>query len=101
MPDENWSCPELDPEDFEWVKDCRAGRLHYPDRHSNEYATISSTLPWIKHMEHWTWTASDVTHVYADAERYKDPFKTVGRYDSNELFYALKYGSILSGKYTV
>jgi hypothetical protein len=98
-----WVCSdqEADPEEYEWVINCREGNLTYPDRHGSEFAYITHQIEWTNYMEHWHWAADDVTHVIADKEHYRSDMKMPKLSDSNELVYALTHGNILSKRYTV
>jgi hypothetical protein len=95
-----WDTNHNNPEELEWVKQCRAKVLTYPDRNDNYYAYIINHIPWIKHIEHWAWTAGDVTHINADLAQYEKRNDLPDRDTMNELLYVLKNGTKLSDKYT-
>lgn len=93
-----WECaPDGPPE---WAVRCADGTLTYPG--DGDRARIRRALKWEKTLEWWHFKAQDVTHIFADRARYESRYAmgTSDRADSNELLYAMKHGSMLSGKYT-
>jgi hypothetical protein len=98
--DFEWTGSAEDPEELDWVKSCRKGVLNYPP--DDDDNRVWRVLKWDKQVEFWHYTAKDVTHIMADEQRYLTRFNagTGDQVEANELLYALKNGSLLSGKFT-
>jgi hypothetical protein len=94
--------PAEDPEEYEWVKNCRAGVLDYPTEEKCMGVHLTGCLQWKNHLEWWHFTAKDVTHVHADLSKYatRDAYNKLTREDHNELLHCLVHGPKFSTKYT-
>lgn len=84
----------------EWITSCQHGTVMYAP--SGCHCRVTRVFDWIEHMNHWHWSAQDVTHVSARLGDYSSPAAVadLAPDDINELTYVMRHGAKLSGEWT-
>ncbi|APG78081.1 RNA-dependent RNA polymerase [Xinzhou nematode virus 3] len=93
---------DYSPWESNWFRNCVHGSRHMPPENEWGKIRLKRAFPYVHVMEHAWIDAQDVTHVNAsvvDVMNEDKPWRE-SMIDSNEILYTLRYGRLLSKKFT-